>query len=41
MHLKTVINFSVCTYWLDVVVDFLAQNSCFFTAFMYVDLLNG
>ena len=29
MHFKTVINFSACQYWLKVVVDFLAQNSCF------------
>ena len=29
MHFKIVINFSACKYWLEVVVDFLAQNSCF------------
>ena len=39
MHFKTVINFLACKYWLEVVVDFLAENSCFFTA--SVDLLNG
>ena len=39
MHFKIGINVSACKYWLEVEVDFLAQNSCFFTA--SVDLLNG